>query len=493
MVHTLTRTLQPNATPVLPSRNVRLLARHPLYRALPETDRQFLSRVLATTGREADRTRLLLLPSGRQAIVAPKMRSGVTQLRAVQVAIRTVVQFARAERIPYLSFALADYRVNRIAPAELVTTIVSQTLLADYEFNRYRTPPPEGFFAVADVAIVVDRPTPAMRKALRIGKIIGEETNKARDLANTPGGEMTPRLLANAAKEAMQGQRVRVSVFDEAAIAQMNMGGVMGVAKGSTEPPRLIVLEYHGGPKKQRPIALVGKGVTFDTGGLNLKPGQGINDMHMDMAGGGAVIHTVAAAARLGVRKNILGIIPAVENMPSGSSYRPGDILRTFSGKTIEVANTDAEGRIILADALAYARRFEPATIIDLATLTGAALSALGQRMSALFTTDARLVRSLTRAGETSGEHVWLMPLWEEYADEIKGTFGDVTNLGKFGKIGGAITAAMFLKQFAQGEQKSPPWAHIDIAPRMISIEGEGLAKGATGVGVGILTEYLRS
>jgi leucyl aminopeptidase len=489
MVHTLTRTLQPNSALVLPQQNVRLLARHQLFRALPEEDRAYLSRVMPSIGAAGDRPRLLILPSERKVILAPKLRSGVTHLRAIQVAIRSLLMFARAERIPYLSLALADYRAERITPAELVTTVVTQTMLANYEFVRYRTAPEGGFFSVSEVALVVERPNPALRNALKIGRVIGEETNKARDLANTPGGEMTPRLLADAAKSAAQGLRIRVSVLDEAAITELGMGGILGVARGSAEPPRLIVLEYHGGAKKQRPVALVGKGVTFDTGGLNLKPEQGIADMHMDMAGGAAVIHAIAAAARLGAKRNIVGIIPAVENMPSGSSYRPGDLLRTMSGKTIEILNTDAEGRVIMADALTYAREFEPTTIIDVATLTGAAMAALGQRMSALFTTDARLVRSLTQAGERSGEHVWLMPLWEEYADdadEIKGTFGDVANLGRT-KYGGAITGAMFLRQFAQPSGRNPVWAHIDIAPRMTAIEGEHLAKGATGVGVGIL------
>ena len=231
---------------------------------------------------------------------------------------------------------------------------------------------------------------------------------------------------------------------------------------------------------------LVGKGVTFDTGGINLKPGDSMLGMNMDMSGGAAVIHALAAAARLKVKKNIVVLVPAVENMPSGTSYRPGDILRSMSGKTIQVDNTDAEGRIILADALTYAKRYDPALVVDVATLTGAAVVALGERASALFTQDRDLEQRFRELGETSGDYVWPLPLWDEYDAEIKGTFGDVSNLGKT-RWGGAITAAAFLKQFADGY----PWVHLDIAPRMTAVEGEYLAKGAAGAPVRLLVKLL--
>ena len=208
--------------------------------------------------------------------------------------------------------------------------------------------------------------------------------------------------------------------------------------------------------------------------------------MNMDMSGGAAVLHTVAAIARLGVKCNLVALVPAVENMPSGSSYRPGDVLRSMSGKTIEVNNTDAEGRIILADALTYAAKYKPSLVVDVATLTGAAMAALGERASALFTTDETLEKQFRELGELSGDHVWPLPLWEEYDDEIKGTIGDWSNLGKT-RYGGAITAAVFLKQFAVGY----PWVHLDIAPRMTSIEGEFLAKGAAGAPVRLLVKLL--
>lgn len=269
---------------------------------------------------------------------------------------------------------------------------------------------------------------------------------------------------------------------------RLKMGGILGVGKGSDVPPKYIIMEYRGGVKNEAPVVFVGKGVTFDTGGINLKPSDAILGMNMDMSGGAAVIHALSLSARLGVKKNIIALVPAVENMPSGASYRPGDVLRSMSGKTIEVLNTDAEGRIILADALHYAKRYKPSLVIDVATLTGAALVALGERASAIFTRDQELETKLREWGDVSGDYVWPLPLWEEYDEEIKGTFGDVANLGRT-KWGGAITAAAFLAQFATGYR----WAHIDMAPRMVAVEGEFLEKGAAGAPVRLLLKIAES
>lgn len=297
---------------------------------------------------------------------------------------------------------------------------------------------------------------------------------------------MTPSVLANEARKVAAKLPIKVKILGVSEMQKLRMGGVLGVGKGSAFPAKFIVMEYFGGKKGDAPTVLVGKGVTFDTGGINLKPGDSMLGMNMDMSGGAAVIHALAAAARLKVKKNIVVLVPAVENMPSGTSYRPGDILRSMSGKTIQVDNTDAEGRIILADALTYAKRYHPALVVDVATLTGAALVALGERASALFTQDGDLERRFRELGERSGDYVWPLPLWDEYDAEIKGTFGDVSNLGKT-RWGGAITAAAFLKQFADGY----PWVHLDIAPRMTAVEGEYLAKGAAGAPVRLLVKLL--
>lgn len=238
----------------------------------------------------------------------------------------------------------------------------------------------------------------------------------------------------------------------------------------------------------QAPVVLVGKGVTFDTGGVNVKPGDYMQEMQMDMSGGAAVIHTICAVAKLGLKTPVVALIPAVENAISGSAYRPGDIIRTLGGKTIEVLNTDAEGRIILADAIEYAKRYKPSSVIDVATLTGSAMSALGQRASALLSESESLVAALTTAGGNVGDEVWRLPLWSDYDDEVKGTFGDVMNVGKT-RYGGATTAGAFLKAFADGLN----WAHIDMAPRMTPTKDEYLNPGSAGATVALLTEYIRS
>src|SRR3989338_4656923 len=273
---------------------------------------------------------------------------------------------------------------------------------------------------------------------------------------------------------------------------KLGMGGVLGVASGSTEEPRFIVMEYKpASPLSVRGtegvIVLVGKGVTFDSGGLNIKPSDHIYEMHMDMSGGAAVIHAIAAAAKLGIKRNIVGLIPAVENMPSGSRYHPGDVLKTMSGQTIEVLNTDAEGRVILADALTYAEQYKPKLVVDVATLTGAAKVALGQQASAIFSKDEKILKQVQELGEQSGDYVWPLPLWDEYEQEIKGTFGDWANIGKKRGSGGAIDGAIFLYQFA----KKYPWLHIDMAPRMTANDSEYLAKGAAGAPVRLLIKLL--
>jgi leucyl aminopeptidase len=334
--------------------------------------------------------------------------------------------------------------------------------------------------------LVVSRPSKEIQEGVRKGKIIGTEINNTRILANTPGGDMTPSRLAEAAFEAVDSLPVKVEVLGVDQMHELGMGAILGVGKGSADAPRFIIMEYFAGDAAERPVVLVGKGVTFDTGGLNLKSSEGIYEMHMDMSGGAAVIHAVALAARLKLKRNIVGLVPAVENMPSGSSYRPGDVLRSMSGKTIEVLNTDAEGRIILADALHYAKRYKPALVVDVATLTGAAMVALGNKASAIFTKDRSLEESFRKWGEESGDYVWPLPLWEEYEADIKGTFGDWANVGK-GKMAGAIAGAIFLYQWA----KEYPWVHIDMAPRMTPSEGEYLAKGATGAPVRLLWKIL--
>ena len=401
---------------------------------------------------------------------------------------RRVVSVALTKKIERIAIDWDDFRFAHIgiADGDLGELISVNMLLALHQFTEYKSVPEDGWPEVKEI-IIVGGDTQAIRRGFARGEIVGREVNACRRLANLPGGDVTPKTLADEARRAAKEASIKVTILEEASMEKLGMGGVLGVGKGSTEKSKFIIMEYWGAPnKKVSPIVLVGKGVTFDTGGINLKPSDSILGMNMDMSGGAAVIHAIAAAAKLHVKKNIIALVPAVENMPSGSSYRPGDILRSMSGKTIEVLNTDAEGRIILADALTYAKRYHPALVVDVATLTGAAVVALGERASAIFTRDIELESQFREWGEQSGDFVWPLPLWEEYDEEIKGAFGDVANVGKT-RWGGAITAAAFLAQFAEGY----PWVHIDMAPRMTAIEGEFLAKGAAGAPVRLLVKML--
>jgi leucyl aminopeptidase len=420
---------------------------------------------------------------------------------------RVAVQAARKEKIQSFAFYAGTMKTPR-ETRDFYEVVAANAVMANFEFVKYKSQTPEGPIFLKEIELVVgdvgggngrnslranENNKTVIDEGLYRGMIVGEETNACRTLANTPGGDMTPDLLAVHASKVSAKLGIRVATLDEKKIKSLGMGGVLGVAKGSEIPPRFIVLEYMHGPKSEKPTVLVGKGVTFDTGGLNLKPSDHIYEMHMDMSGGAAVIHALIAAARLKLKKNIVVLVPAVENMPSGSSYRPGDVLRTMSGKTIEVLNTDAEGRVILADALGYAQKYSPALVVDVATLTGAAEVALGHRYSAVFATSKSLEEKFRALGDMTGDAVWPMPLNADYEEDVRGTFGDWANTSKKGSGGGAITAAVFLWQFtkdAKGEQ-AYPWVHLDIAPRMTAIESEYLAKGAAGAPVRLLVRLL--
>lgn len=402
---------------------------------------------------------------------------------------RRVVQEALAKKYAIVALDFKQFHFPKIVitDGELAELLAVNFLMAQFEFRDYLSKPKEGFPKL-DTIVLMNADNKEIQTGIKRGIIIGEEVNRSRHIATMPGGEMTPEILARHARESVKGLPVKISVLDEKAMEKLKMGGILGVGKGSDAKSCFIILEYFGAAdKKEKPIVLVGKGVTFDTGGLNLKPSDSILGMNMDMSGGASVIHALSAAARLKLKKNVIALIPAVENMPSGSSYRPGDVLRSMSGKTIEVQNTDAEGRIILADALTYAKRYQPSLVVDVATLTGAAMVALGERATALFTQDEKLELTFRHLGEESGDYVWPLPLWDEYDAEIKGTFGDVANVGKT-RWGGAITAAVFLKQFVDNAY---PWVHLDIAPRMTTLSDEFLAKGSAGAPVRLLIKLL--
>lgn len=325
-----------------------------------------------------------------------------------------------------------------------------------------------------------------IEKAATLGQIIAEGQLTARRLAATPANELTPKKYADEVQKLARKYGFKCRVLDEKQIAKEKMGGLLSVARGSVEPPRFLILEHLNGPAKQPPIVLVGKGVTFDSGGISLKPGLNMHEMKQDMAGSAAVVGTVMTAARLGIKRNIVGLIPATENMPAGNATKPGDIITMRSGKTVEIINTDAEGRLILADALDYANTFEPQAVIDICTLTGATLFILGYSGAPIAGNNKGLTGLIEAASGRTAERVWTMPIWDDFRDAMKSSIADLVNSG--GRPAGTLTAAAFLENFV-GDW---PWAHVDIA--YVDLEPKGRAytpKGASGFGVRLLVDVL--
>jgi len=319
--------------------------------------------------------------------------------------------------------------------------------------------------------------------AVRHGMATSAGIHLAKDLGNLPGNVCTPTYLATQAQKlAKQHSKIKTSVLEESDMEKLGMGSLLSVSIGSRQPAKLITMEYMAGDKKQAPIVFVGKGVTFDSGGISLKPGGGMDEMKYDMCGAASVIGVMNAIAEMQLDINVVGIVPTVENMPDGLASRPGDIVTSMSGQTIEILNTDAEGRLILCDALTYAEKFNPDVVIDIATLTGACIVALGAHPAGLLSNHNPLANDLLSAGQTSGDRCWQLPLWDDYQDQLKSNFADMANIG--GKGAGTITAACFLSRFT----KKYHWAHLDIAGVAWK---SGVHKGATGRPVGLLAQYV--
>jgi leucyl aminopeptidase len=323
---------------------------------------------------------------------------------------------------------------------------------------------------------------PELVMAARRGQAIAEGMALARDLGNLPGNICNPRYLADVAVALGREHNFEVEVLEREDMAKLGMGSALSVGRASEQPCKFIVMKYHGAASDTKPVILVGKGVTFDTGGISLKPGDDLDMMKYDMCGAAAVLGAMKTATRLKLHINLVGIVPAVENMPGGNASRPGDVVISMSGQSIEILNTDAEGRLILCDALTYAERFHPSFVIDVATLTGACVIALGSQTSGLFANDDYLAAELLESGADAGDRAWRMPLWEEYQEQLRSNFADMSNLG--GRAAGSITAACFLARFAGAY----PWAHLDIAGTA-SVGGD--SKGATGRPVPLLSEFL--
>ncbi len=386
--------------------------------------------------------------------------------------------------------ASIDTRYADLSLEVIARTVVEGVLLGLYEFNPFKTVNRDEIKTVSEFVIM--EPKTATVKKIRLAADKGEKITRAvyytRDLVATPSNEMTPSILGQRAREMARKRNIKVTVINDATMKKQGMNALLGVARGSHEAPKLIIMEYYGAGKSERPIVLVGKGITFDSGGISIKPAAGMEDMKDDMAGGATVIGILAAAADLQLPVNIVGVVPATENLPGGSAYKPGDVLKSMSGKTVEVISTDAEGRLILIDAFTYAERYKPVAMIDLATLTGACVIALGDLIVGMMGNDDDLKNKIRQASESTGEKVWELPLPEEYEELIKSDVADYKNVG--GRSAGAITAGIFLSKFV-GDY---PWVHLDIAgPALLSKGRPYIPKGASGIGVRLIVELLEN
>lgn len=432
-------------------------------------------------GVETVAERILLVGLGKE---------GDLSLRSLRQITSSTAQYLAKKQLNSFLLTFPQLSLKKIEFAARVQAIAEGLLLADYRYDRYLPKDKPGQPAeLGQVGLLIsDGSLAAAKEAVAAAEAITSGVCFARDLVNAPGNLKSPEYLAMQAVAMAEQVGITAKLLDRRELERQGFGAMLGVAQGSTRDPYLIVLEYRGGDEDEQPIALVGKGVVFDSGGISLKPGEKMDEMKMDMGGAAAVLGTLQAAAQLKLPLNLVGVVPAVENMPSGTAIRPGDILTSLSGKTIEVLNTDAEGRLILADALTYVGRYQPRFVIDLATLTGACIIALGNQAAAVLGNHDGLIRKLLKAGERSGERFWQMPLWEEYAAQIKSDFADVKNIG--GRPAGTITAAAFLQVFAAQYK----WAHLDIAGMAWEEQGKaGQPKGGSGFGVRALVEYLRS
>jgi leucyl aminopeptidase len=406
----------------------------------------------------------------------------------LRTAVRALNQNGERSAIVDLPFKLA--RMNGAESREFLAGVLASS---DYAFTRYKTGERadrrtlERLVVNGGSGVFVARPEENAR-AFATADALAEIRRLVKDVGNTPSNDMVPRQFAELAEKEARARGVSVTVLDKKAIAKERMGGLLAVNAGAVEEPRFVILEYRGGKKGDAPIVLVGKGVTFDSGGISIKPAERMGDMKWDMMGAATVLGTLLAAADLGLPVNLVGLAPLTENLPSGSAYKPGDIVRFRSGKTAEIDNTDAEGRVILADALDYAKEFNPRAIVDYATLTGAALVALGLEAAIIFSDDDGLVNELVSAGERTDERLWRLPMWDDYKENIRSEWADFKNTG--GRNGGSINGAMFLKEFVD---KGTPWAHLDIAPTAYyERDHGGHPVGATAFGVALTLRWLR-
>ncbi|NUO08351.1 MAG: leucyl aminopeptidase [Candidatus Brocadia sp.] len=427
------------------------------------------------------------IPAKRIMLVGLGKKKDVT-LDKIRQAAGTTASTVRDMGIDEVT-SVADSISVLLSENEWYQAYIEGALLAQYKYQRYKYVPPEERQEITALTLLLsnkDALKPA-RDAVRDGQIIADAVSFVRDLINTPAQDKTPAVLADEAKQLAREPGIQCKVLSRPELKKLGMGGLLAVAQGSVQPPKFIILEYNARAKNQDTIVLVGKGITFDSGGICLKQAKDMDQMKSDMSGGAAVMGAIKAIAKMKLPQRIVGLIPCTENMPGGSAIKPGDIVKFYSGKTAEVVNTDAEGRLILADALAFAERYRPVALIDLATLTGSCVVALGNVVTGMMGNNEELKKRVKIAGEKSWERVWELPLWEEYQEQIKSDIADIRNIG--GPYAGAITAACFLSKFTE----KYPWVHLDIAGTSWCDKNSAYTqKGASGVGVRLLVQLVQ-
>ena len=419
--------------------------------------------------------RILLIGLGKEQEFKEK-----NFLSALSVALNALQKTAVADAALFLS----DFPVAERTIAWKVHQTVIAAFGGNYRFDQLKSKPDDNQSSLRKLVLHIDNrdQLAACEEAMQQGIAIAHGMNLTKDLGNLAANICTPAYLAKQAKDLAKSHKLKTTVLEEKDMEKLGMGSLLSVARGSEQAAKLITLEYHGAAKKDQPVVLVGKGVTFDTGGISLKPAAEMDEMKFDMSGAGSVLGTLLAVAEMKLPINVVGIIPATENMPSGKATKPGDVVTSLSGQTIEILNTDAEGRLILCDALTYAERYNPKAVIDIATLTGACVIALGNFTTGLMSNDDTLAQELLTAGELAADRAWQLPLWDEYQDLLKSNFADIANIG--GRAAGTITAACFLSRFT----KKYRWAHLDIAGTAWK---SGKDKGSTGRPVPLLTQFL--
>ncbi|HSL17925.1 MAG TPA: leucyl aminopeptidase [Methylomirabilota bacterium] len=407
----------------------------------------------------------------------------------LRAALRRVMRQATKNREYQIGIGVAA-KIHGLSDSESRLFALREASLADYTFDRFKSKKNE-FDKIDGLHIfpLADESEEELEERLNSVRLLRTSVQLARDLANRPGNDLTPEAMANATREMAEGLNgLRVTILGKKELQKEKMGGILAVSQGSVEEPKLIVIEHR--PKKpKRSVVLVGKGVTFDSGGISIKPAKGMGDMKYDMAGAATVIGVMRAVAELELPIKVVGLVPAAENMPSGTAIKPGDIITTASGKTVEIDNTDAEGRLLLADALHYSARFNPDILLDFATLTGACVVALGNEAAGMMSNDDELQATLKELGEQVGERVWPLPVYDEYLSYLSSDWADLKNAGD--RSGGVVTAGVFLKQFVP---EKAAWAHLDIAGvGYLDKSHNGLPKGATGFGVVLTTIFLQN